>query len=64
MNEPIIVQVSPRRYLVVMLRTAGVTGGTCHGTDYRYGEVMFGPADWWSCCDWIANRGKGAGRQQ
>lgn len=51
----VLIQLSPKRHLIVTLRTCGVTGGTIGGTDYRNADILFGPASWRDCWDFLHN---------
>lgn len=53
-HEPILIQLSARRYVVVF-PSWPITGGTAGGVQYRHAEVRFGPADYGECLDWIAS---------
>ncbi len=53
---PIMVQLSPRKYLVVWIKDSGVTGGTYEGVEYKLANVAFGPAFYNECMGWIASQ--------
>lgn len=51
-----MIQLSPRRYLVVWERCSGITGGSVGSIEFKWMDIAYGPATYDKCIEWLRSQ--------